>query len=133
MDIWNRFTARFGPQPDMLGFVSTATPTADVWLQAFTDHFMSHPNADEGAAAFMSGLRFYTAAFVAEIKALPAVEERHPPLPGRIPRAMYMTAGPIIVDVYQNLMSRNAGHREIHAAFVQAMPGLLRQNNYILH
>jgi hypothetical protein len=133
MDIWNRLTARFGPQPDLLGFASTATPTADAWLQAFTDHFMSHPNAAAGADAFMSGVRFYTAAFVAEIKALPPVEERQPPLPGRIPRAIYMTAGPIIVDVYQNLMSRNAGHREIHAAFVRAMPGLLRQNNYILH
>lgn len=133
MNPWNRILARFSPQPDLLGFASTATPDADAWLVAFTDDFMKHPNIAHGADAFMSGLRFYTAAFVAEIKALPPIESRQPPLPGRIPRAVYMTAGPSIVDVYQNLMSRSAGHREIHAAFVQAMPGLLRQNNYIMH
>jgi hypothetical protein len=37
------------------------------------------------------------------------------------------------VDVYQNVISRNGGRAEIRTAFMQAMPGLLRQNDYIIH
>jgi hypothetical protein len=133
MKLWNRLAARFGSQPDLLGFTPTATPEADTWLTAFTDDFMRHPNAAHGTAAFMSGLRFFTADFIAQIKALPAIESRQPRLPGRIPCAIYTTAGPIIIDVYQNLISRNAGHGEIRAAFTQAIPGLVRQNDYIIH
>jgi hypothetical protein len=65
MNLWTRLTARFGPQSDMLGFAPTATPTADVWLYAFTDNFMSRSTAANGADALMSGLRFYTPTFVA--------------------------------------------------------------------
>ena len=133
MNLWTRLTARFGPQSDMLGFAPMATPTADVWLYAFTDNFMSRSTAANGADALMSGLRFYTPAFVAQLQALPPIDSHQPPLPGRIPRAVYTTAGPIIVDVYQNVISRNGGRAEIRTAFMQAMPGLLRQNDYIIH
>ena len=133
MKIWHRLVARFGPQSDLLGFAPSATPDADTWLTAFTGNFMSHPTAAHGTDALMSGLRFYTPAFVAELKALPSIDVRQPPLAGRIPRAIYTTAGPIIVDVYQNLISRNTGHREIQTAFLQAMPGLVNQYNYIMH
>jgi hypothetical protein len=37
------------------------------------------------------------------------------------------------VDVYQNVISRNGGRAEIRTAFTQAMPTLLRQNDYIIH
>jgi hypothetical protein len=132
MKLWNRLVARFGPQPDLLGFTPTATPDADTWLTAFTGNFMSHPTAAHGADALMSGLRFYTLAFVAELQALPSIDVRQPRLAGRIPRAIYATTGPIIVDVYQNLISRNTGHGAIQAAFLQAMPGLVNQYNYIM-
>jgi hypothetical protein len=133
MNLWTRFTDRLGPQPDLLGFTPTATPTADVWLHAFTDSFMSRSTAAYGTDALMSGLRFFTADFVAQIQALPPIDARQPPLPGRIPRAVYATVGPIIVDVYQNVISHKAGRGEIRTAFLQAMPGLLRQNDYIIH
>jgi hypothetical protein len=133
MNLWTRLTARFGPQADMLGFAPTATPTADAWLTAFTDNFMSRTTAAYGADALMSGLRFYTADFVAQLQALPPIATRQPPFPGRIPQAIYTAAGPIIVDVYQAVISRNGGRAEIRAAFTQAMPGLLRQNDYIIH
>src|SRR4051794_4802555 len=89
VNIRNPLTIRFGAGPDLLGFAAAATPTADEWLAAFTGYFIRHPQAKLGASALMSGLRFYTAAFVAEIGALPSVEFRQPPLPGRIPNAIY--------------------------------------------
>jgi hypothetical protein len=133
MNLWTRLTARFGPQSDMLGLSPSDSPTADTWLYAFTDNFMSRSTAANGADALMSGLRFYTADFVTQLQALPPIAARQPPLPGRIPRAIYATAAPIIVDVYQNVISRNGGRAEIRTAFMQAMPGLLRQNDYIIH
>lgn len=127
MDIWDRVTARFDSGPDVLGFTATATPAADEWLAAFTTYFMKHPQARPAARALMSGLRFFTAPFVAEIAALPSVELRQPALPGRIPNAIYTSTRSIIAAVYQNRISRNAGPQEVQAAFAQAMPGLLGQ------
>src|SRR5689334_21280481 len=108
MDIWQRLTERFDPGTDLLGFTTTATPDADEWLTAFTTYFMRNPQAKPAARALMSGQRFFTAAFVAEIGALPSVEFRQPALPGRIPNAIYTSTRPIIATVYQNLISRNA-------------------------
>jgi hypothetical protein len=127
MDAWNKLTARFNTGPDLLGFTATATPTADEWLAAFTTYFMKHPQAKPGARALMSGLRFYTAPFVAELAALPSVELRQPALPGRIPDAIYTATRPIITSVYQTLISQNAARREVEAAFARAMPGLIGQ------
>jgi hypothetical protein len=127
MDIWNRVTTRFNSGPDVLGFTATATPAADEWLAAFTTYFMKHPQAKPGVRALMSGLRFYTAPFVAELGALPSVELREPALPGRIPNAIYTSTRSIIAAVYQTRISRNAGRQEVQAAFAQAMPGLIGQ------
>ena len=132
MHLWQRLTARFGPQPDLLGFAADATPGADAWLMAFTSHFMQHPTAGAGTAAFMSGLRFFTAQFVAGIQALPAIETRRPPLAGRIPRVIYTTAGPIITDVYERLISRHAERATILTAFEAAVPALVSQNVYTM-
>ena len=129
MNIWTRITAGFGARPDMLGFAAGATPTADEWLTAFTANFMGQPYADHGALALMSGLRFYTPAFVAALAALPPVEMRQPHIAGTIPRAIYTATGPIIADAYQKLIGRNAGHAEIQAAFAQATPALAAQYN----
>jgi hypothetical protein len=127
MDAWNQLTARFNTGPDLLGFSASATPAADEWLGAFTTYFMKHPQAKPGVRALMSGLRFYTAPFMAELAALPSVELRQPALPGRIPNAIYTATRPIIASVYQKLISQNAGRGEVQAAFAQAMPGLIRQ------
>ena len=127
MDIWQQLTARFDTGPDLLGFDATATPTADEWLAAFTAYFLRHPEAKQGVRALMSGRRFYTPAFVAEVAALPSVELRQPPLPGRIPNAIYTATRSIIAAVYQDRISRSAGRPEVQAAFAQAMPGLIGQ------
>jgi hypothetical protein len=127
MDIWNQITARFATGPDLLGFEATATPAADEWLAAFTTYFLRHPEAKHGVRALMSGLRFYTPAFVAEVTALPAVELRQPPLPGRIPNAIYTATRSIIASVYQERISRQAERQAVQAAFAQAMPGLIGQ------
>jgi len=133
MSFWQRLTGRGSSSLDLLGFAPTATPTADAWLDTFTNDFMQRPTAAHGADTFMSGLRFYNAAFVAELQALPPVEARHPKLPGVIPRAIYTTAGTIIVAVYTNFISRNAGRGEIRAAFALEMPNLLSKNTYRMH
>jgi hypothetical protein len=125
MNPWNRFAARFAGRRDLLGFAADATPSADEWLAAFTRHFLGHPDAEHGHQALMSGLRFYTADFVAAIAALPPVAVRQPPLLGNRPRAIYTAAGPIIAAVYQQLIARHAAREEISAAFTEAAPGLL--------
>jgi hypothetical protein len=127
MDIWNRLTARFDTGPDLLGFSAAAPPAADEWLAAFTTYFMKHPQAQPGVRALMSGLRFYTAPFVAELGALPSVELRQPARPGRIPNAIYTATRSIIASVYQTRISQNAGQQEVQTAFAQAMPGLIGQ------
>jgi len=125
MNPWNRFAARFAGRRDRLGFAADATPSADEWLAAFTRHFLGQPDAEHGQQALMSGLRFYTADFVAAIAALPPVALRRPPILGNRPRAIYTAAGPIIAAVYQQLIARNAAREEISAAFTEAAPGLL--------
>ena len=130
MDLWNKLTAGFGSHADLLGFASTARPTADEWLAAFTGNFMQHPDATHGTQALMSGLRFYTPEFMAAVTAIPPVATRKPLLAGNIPQAIYTATGPIIATVYQNLISRNAARSEIQAAFTQAMPSLLAQYNH---
>ena len=125
MNPWNRFAARFAGRRDRLGFATDATPSADEWLAAFTRHFLGQPDAEHGQQALMSGLRFYTADFVAAIAALPPVALRRPPILGNRPRAIYTAAGPIIAAVYQQLIARNAAREEISAAFTEAAPGLL--------
>ena len=71
MNHWNRFAARFAGRRDRLGCAADATPSADEWLAAFTRHFLGQPDAEHGRQGLMSGLRFYTADFVAAIAALP--------------------------------------------------------------
>lgn len=117
--------AGFSAGRDLLGYTHGATPPADSWLAAFAGSLMQQPTAAHGTEALLSGLRFYTAAFVAEIATLPPVEERLPPLPGRIAQAIYTATGPIIVAVYQTLIRRQAGQEEIHAAFAQAATELI--------
>jgi hypothetical protein len=129
MAFWNQFTARFGAQPDLLGFAATATPSADAWLGAFTDRFMQHPDTVAGTQAFMSGLRFYTADFMTQLAALPPVATRRPPIMGNIPCAIYTATGPIILDVYERLIRQHADRRTIEAAFTQALPALIQQYN----
>src|SRR5438270_6068673 len=109
MTIWNRLTTRLGPRADLLDFVPGATPSPDEWLVAFTKSFVRYPDAAHATNTLMSGLRFFTAEFVAGVASLPSPEKRQPPIGGRIPRAVYAATGPIIEDVYQNLISRNAG------------------------
>ena len=125
MNTWNRFTARFAGRRDRLGFAADATPSADEWLAAFTRHFLGQPDAEHGHRALMSGLRFYTADFVAARAALPPGALRQPPLLGNRPRAIYTAAGPIIAAVYHELIARNAAREEISTAFTEAAPGLL--------
>src|SRR5690242_18242962 len=67
MNPWNRFAARFAGRRDRLGCAADATPSADEWLAAFTRHFLGQPDAEHGRQGLMSGLRFYTADFVAAI------------------------------------------------------------------
>jgi len=129
MDIWKRFTAGFGPKEDLLHFAPDATPSADEWLVAFTESFMKRHDASHATDTLMSGLRFFTADFVAAVAALPSPETREPPIGGRIPKAIYKATGPIIETVYQKLISRNAGRGQIHAAFAQAVPVLVGEYN----
>jgi hypothetical protein len=129
MNIWNRFTARSRPQLDTLGFAAGATPSADEWLAAFTGNFMGQPNAAHSTLALMSGVRFYTPAFVAQIAALPPITARQPAITGNIPRAIYAATGPIITNVYQNLISRHADRAAIEAAFARATPALVDRYN----
>src|SRR5690348_13967878 len=129
MTLWNQFTARFGARPDLLGFAATATPTADEWLGAFTGRFMQHPDTADGTQALLSGLRIYTPDFMAQLAALPPVAARRPPIMGNIPQAVYTATGPIILDVYQRLLSQSADRREIQAAFTQAVPALVQRYN----
>jgi hypothetical protein len=121
----NGFTTHTSNIPDMLGFAADATPSADEWLAAFTADFVRYPAAEHGARALMSGLRFYTAGFVAEIAALPPVSARQPALVGKDLCAVYTATGPIIADVYQNLIRHNAPRDDIQDAFAQSMPGLI--------
>jgi len=129
MNIWNKLTARFGPRADMLAFAPDATPSADDWLVAFTENFVRRPDAAYATNTLMSGLRFFTAEFVANIASLPSPETRKPPIGGRVPRAIYTATGPIIQDVYQKLISRNAGRGQIQAAFARAVPVLVGEYN----
>jgi len=129
MNIWNKLTARLGPRADMLAFAPDATPSADEWLVAFTESFVRRPDSAHATNTLMSGLRFFTAEFVANIASLPSPETRRPPIGGRIPRAIYTATGPIIQDVYQKLISRNAGRGQIQAAFAQAVPVLVGEYN----
>ena len=41
-----------------------------------------------------------------------------------------LTTGPIIEDVYQKLIIRNAGRGQNQAAFVQAVPVLMGEYNH---
>jgi hypothetical protein len=125
MPTWPQFTARFTAKPDLLGFAPGAAPAADAWLAAFTDNFMRAPDAAHGAQALMSGVRFYTAAFVAELAALPPVESRRPAIVGAIPREVYTATGPIIVRVYAQFISRNVPLAQIQAAFARETPALV--------
>ena len=125
MTIQDQFDTRFGGSRDMLGYTPGATPSADAWLGTFTTDFIAHADGTHGAHALMSGLRFYTAAFVAEIAALPPVESRLPPVSGPLARAIYTATRPIILDVYQTQIRQHTGNAEILAAFTRAMPGLL--------
>ena len=129
MNIWNRLTTLFGLRADMLDFAPDATPSADDWLVAFTESFVRRPDAAHATNTLMSGLRFFTAEFVAGVASLPSPETRRPPIGGRIPRAIYTATGPIILDVYQKLISRNAGRGQIQAAFAQAVPVLVGEYN----
>lgn len=124
MTPWNPTPARLGARPDLLGF-ATAAPTADAWLLAFTDYFMQHPDTDSGVRALMSGLRFYTAAFVAEIAALPPAATHQPALPSPAACAVYTATAPIIADIYQNLIRHDAPRDDIADAFGQSLPGLI--------
>jgi hypothetical protein len=117
--------AGFSAGRDLLGYTRGATPPADAWLAAFTGSLIKQPTAAHGTEALMSGLRFYTAAFVAEIAALPPVEARLPPLPGTTARAIYTATGLIILTVYQTLIRRKAGRAEIRAAFARAAAELI--------
>jgi len=125
MPIWQQITAPFRAQLDMLGFAADAMPSPDEWLVAFTRQFLRRPEVARGAQLLMSGLRFFTADFVAALTLLPPGERRHPALPGDIPQATYTAAGPIIVDVYERLIGRKAGPAEIERGFLAAAPALL--------
>jgi len=129
MNFWNRLTDRTSSRVDMLDFATGATPSADEWLVAFTGSFMQHPEVAHATNTLMSGLRFFTAEFVADVASLPSPETRRPQLAGRIPRAIYTATGPIIQDVYQKLISGNAGRSQIQAAFAQAVPVLVGEYN----
>jgi hypothetical protein len=125
MPTWPQFTARFTAKPDLLGFAPGATPAADEWLAAFTDDFMRYPAAAHAAQALMSGVRFYTAAFVAEIAALPPVGSRRHAIVGAVPRAVYSATRPIIAGVYAQFISWDAAPLQIQAAFARQTPALV--------
>ena len=118
---------------DLLGYTPGATPSADAWLATFTGSVMQQPTAAHATEAFMSGLRFYTPAFVAEIAALPPVESRLPPLSGHTAQAIYTASGPIIVTVFQTLIRRNASRAATQAAFARAVDELLAAHHPGLH
>lgn len=115
----------FGASRDLLGYTPAATPSADSWLTTFARDFIAHADGARGADALMSGLRYYTPAFMAEIAALPPVESRLPPLAGSAVRAIYTAAQPILLDVYATHIGRQAEAAAVRAAFAHAMPGLL--------
>jgi hypothetical protein len=119
------FDTRFSASRDLLGYTPAATPSADTWLATFARDFIAHADGAHGADALMSGLRYYTPAFMAEIAALPPVESRLPPLSGSAARAIYTAAQPILLDVYATHIGRRAEDAAIRAAFAHAMPGLL--------
>ena len=127
MNTWERFTGLFGTKRDMLGFTAAATPTAEEWLDAFTTNFMQYPNAEHGAQALMSGVRFYTPAFVAQLAALSPVTAHQPAITGTIPRAIYTATGPLISGVYENLISRHGGQAEMQTAFTTAAAQLVKE------
>jgi hypothetical protein len=129
MNIWNRLAVGLGPKEDLLHFAPDATPSADEWLVAFTESFMKRHDEAHATDTLMSGLRFFTEEFVAAVASLPSPETRQPPIGGRIPRAIYKATGPIIENVYQKLISRNAGRGQIQAAFAQAVPVLVGEYN----
>jgi hypothetical protein len=133
MNIWNRLTASFGPKVDVLGFAPDAKPSTEQWLVAFTESFMRHHDAPHATNTLMSGLRFFTAEFVANIAPLAPPETRQPPVYGSVPRAIYAATGPIIEDVYQKLISQNAGSGQIRAAFAHAVPVLVGEYNHGMH
>jgi hypothetical protein len=114
-----------GAGRDLLGYTPSATPSADTWLATFARDFVAHADGAHGADALMSGLRYYTPAFMAEIAALPPVESRLPPLPGSAARAIYTAAQPILLAVYATQIGPQAEVAAIRAAFAHAMPGLL--------
>ncbi|HMA33897.1 MAG TPA: hypothetical protein VKY74_05390 [Chloroflexia bacterium] len=123
----NPLDTHFSGSRDMLGYTPGATPSADAWLATFTRDFLAHAEGTHGAHALMSGLRFYTAAFVAEIAALPPVALRLPPIAGSVAQAIYTATQAIILDVYETQIRRQAEHADILAAFTQAMPALVAQ------
>jgi hypothetical protein len=127
MNTWERFTGLFGTKRDMLGFTAAATPSAEEWLDAFTTDFMRHPTTEHGAQALMSGVRFYTPAFVAQLAALSPVTAHQPAITGTIPRAIYTATGPLISGVYENLISRHAGQAEMQTAFTTAAAQLVKE------
>jgi hypothetical protein len=127
MNSQNQFETSPGAGRDMLNYTPGATPSADAWLAAFTQDFLAHPDGSHGAQALMSGLRFYTADFAAELAALPPVEVRLPPLTGSVARAIYTATGLLILGVYEQWIRRHASHAEIQAAFTAALPGLQAQ------
>lgn len=133
MNMWNQITARFGPKADMLGFAADATPSAHEWLVAFTTDFMGHADAAHSTQALMSGLRFYTPDFMAQIAALPPIETRPYEVAGNIPRAVYTLTGPAIVDVYQKVISRSVERGQVQAAFAQFAPVLVGRYNQKIH
>src|SRR5690554_404584 len=77
----------------------------------------------------MSGVRFYTPAFVAQIAALPPIAPRQPAITANLPRAIYTDTRTIIAAVYQNLIRRHAGRAEMEAAFARATPALVGRYN----
>jgi hypothetical protein len=121
----NVYDTHIDTSRDMLGYTPAATPSADAWLASFTRAFTAQANGQPGARALMSGLRFVTADFMAEIAALPPVALRLPPLPGGGTQAIYTATQGIIRDIYENQIQRQAEPAAILEAVTQAMPGLL--------
>ena len=119
----------FGLQSRYARLPPAARPSADEWLVAFTRSFVQNPDATHATDTLMSSLRFFTAEFVAGMASLPSPEMRQPPIGGRIPRAIDAATVPIIEDVFQKLISRNAGAGAIDA-FAQAVPVLVGEYSH---
>lgn len=130
MNVWKQLTARLGHKVDMLDFTADARPSADEWLAAFTKSFVQNPDAVHATDTLMSSLRFFTAEFVAGMATLPSPEMRQPPIGGRIPRAIYAATAPIIEEVFQKLISRDADRGQIRAGFAQAVPVLVDEYSH---